>query len=212
MNKPDLNHLYQSNWEMYGFSPRSLLYPTWRRQLKSIRAVVDGLRIERHERPSFLDVGCGFGDFLTELMIRKCAVKRYHGIDPVEGFIEKARARHGPTIFGDTEEVRFSVGTLESSLEGTLNAGSYDYVVAIGVLAGKDSLHSLIPEMWKLTRKAMGFTFLNGRVYDGGLVGYDPLRVMSVIELLGSFWDMNASYGEGEVCVTVYREDQGKPQ
>jgi len=207
MNEIDLNHLYRENWELYGFSPRSLLYPTWRRQLESIRAAVDGLRIGRDERPAFLDVGCGFGDLLAELTTRGCAVGRYHGIDPVEEFIEKARARREAGFFGDIEGVRFSVGTLER-MEGWLDAEGYDYVVAVGVLGTKDILDSLIPRMWKLTRKAMAFTFMNGRIYDGKLIGYDPVRVMGTIGRLSLLWKMDASYGEQEICATMYRKEQ----
>jgi SAM-dependent methyltransferase len=82
---------YRERWLQYGYDPRTL---GWNKGLQSVRflGAVESLRPEEHA--SVLDVGCGFGDFLSFLRGRGWTGS-YRGVDVVPELIDEARRRHG---------------------------------------------------------------------------------------------------------------------
>jgi len=89
-------------------------------------------------RGKVLDVGCGPGVAVAELLARGCT---YHGVDAAAGMIEQCRRR-----FGDQPRAHFSVATAEHT--GMPDA-TFDAVLCIGVL---DRLAHDGPVFAELTR------------------------------------------------------------
>jgi cyclopropane fatty-acyl-phospholipid synthase-like methyltransferase len=112
---------YQSKFEKYGVSPKSLLW-------KSKGAAHQRFRQFWHEidftNKKVLDVGCGFGEFGKFLLKRYEGVD-YTGVDVVPEFIENAKRL--------VPEGKFKTFDL---MGGEKLQGSFDVVVASGVLNG----------------------------------------------------------------------------
>ena len=99
---------------------------------------------------SFLDVGCGFGDFYRYID-RRC--KRYIGIDIEPEMIDIARRKNPNGAFLTTDIIDFPA-----------DKESFDYVVASGLLALKredwdENLSKTIRRMFDICRIAVGVNF-----------------------------------------------------
>lgn len=204
MDKSDWNYLHGENFEEYGVDVRSLLWPDTERQRAGFRAFCSSLGMAL-TNSTVLDVGCGFGDLAVYLHECGYRIRRYVGIDPMPEFIQEARKR-----CSGMDWVSFRVASLREYTGRALVASrdrSFNYVVALGVLAMKDVLAELLAMMWPRARDAMVFTCLNKTVYEGTLVAYDPDRVLALVQKISPVWKIDASYGVQEFCVTVQHGD-----
>ena len=112
----------------------------------------------------WLDVGCGTGA-LTQTILRDCAPRSVHGVDPSAGFIETARRR--------TNGASFEVGDAQAL---PAKDGEYDAAVAGLVLNFVPKPERAAAEMRRAVRA-------------GGTVGVYVWDYAGKMELMRYFWD-----------------------
>jgi SAM-dependent methyltransferase len=124
-----------------------------------------------------LDVGCGFGDFLSFLGAVDTIPASYTGIDVVSEFVDEARQRH--------PDATFSVADVVDIPDDPV----YDYGVASGIfyLPGSDWMEHVrvtASKMFAICEKGVGLNFLSqfSRRPDGVSYYANP---GAVLELLG---------------------------
>lgn len=155
---------------------------------------------------SVLDIGCGFGDFLSYLKEAGQQVK-YTGVDIMPEFIEKAVATHPDAHF-----------ELRDFLEKKFDAQSFDYVVCSQVLNlkidGVDSkalVQDFLKEMFRLARKGISCDFVTDYVdfQENYLVYHSPETVFSTCKKISKRVVMRHDYPLYEFCVYVYPDFAG---
>lgn len=149
---------YQSHYERYGYSPRSL---GWDKGKQDIRFDIL-TRFFSLKGKRILDIGCGFGD------LNKCLQSHYGndyiylGIDLVESFIHEAQERYSST------RVNFKCCDFVSSWD---LLGEFDVVVASGIFNHKFThadnkifVADVIKKSFALAAEGIAFDFLSDRV------------------------------------------------
>lgn len=112
----------------------------------------------------WLDVGCGTG-VLAQAILRDCAPRSVHGVDPSAGFIEYARAR--------TQGASFQVGDAQAL---PVESGAFDAAVSGLVL-------NFVP------KPDAGARELRRAVRPCGTVGAYVWDYAGKMELMRYFWD-----------------------
>lgn len=129
------------------------------------------------EKPSVLDVGCGYGGLL-DYMIKKGINLQYTGIDVEENMVIWAQNAHpeATLIWGDILEIRIDK--------------QFDYVVCNGILTQKldvqglvmdDYAGKLIRTMFALCSKGLAFNVMTTKVnfFSNNLYYRNPAELLS---------------------------------
>ena len=150
----DAARWYADKVRTYGYDYRGLGFRNQSSQAKRFEALLalgdlDGARI--------LDVGCGFGDFLSWLSERGIETE-YTGLDICEPMIERCRERF-PRGAG-----RFLVGDALAFEPDE----PYDYVVASGLfgldsVGARERMHPTLERLFAWSRIGTGVNFLSTR-------------------------------------------------
>ena len=159
---------------------------------------------------TFLDVGCGFGDFLTFLRQRAAESFYYVGIDLMEPFIAKGRERHA------AENTSFVCGDfLETPFELR-----FDYVVASGTFNldlgenyGYDYIFATMEKMFELSTRAISLDFLSDKVdysHDHNF-NSSPEKILSLAYSLSRKVTLRNNTFPFEFSVTVFKDDSFDP-
>ena len=128
----DVENIYESAYERYGESPKSLHWVNYASQAIRFKYLVADLDIENK---SILDVGCGMGDLLP-FLYAKADKFNYLGVDINKNFIEVAKKRYEGHSFKVADVFTEKV------------SGRYDTVISSGVM------NQNIPN-WLVVRKQM---------------------------------------------------------
>jgi SAM-dependent methyltransferase len=112
----------------------------------------------------WLDVGCGTGA-LTQTILRDCAPRGVHGVDPSAGFLETAKQR--------TKDASFEVGDAQAL---PVKDGEFDTAVSGLVLNFVPKPERAANEMRRVVR-------------SGGTVGAYVWDYAGKMELMRYFWD-----------------------
>jgi SAM-dependent methyltransferase len=155
MEDPDLEETrqrYRERWLEDGPDPRTL---GWTKGLQDVRflGAIEGLREE--EYTSVLDVGCGFGDFLSFLRARGWAGS-YRGVDVVPELIEEAGRRHGTD--GAFECRDSSMGSLPGKSAMALAIGVFNHRLRQNHWA---FIEAMFTSMWDATTHVVVLDFLS---------------------------------------------------
>ncbi len=110
------------------------------------------------EKISFLDVGCGTGDFLKFLKDNKIK-NDYLGIDIYEPSIEKAKERF------PEEEKRFKLDNILNWTVSDKTRYKFDYIIASGSLStytenNYNFLNQMLTKIWEHTSKGVYFNLM----------------------------------------------------
>jgi len=141
---------YQSKFEKYGVSPKSLLWKSKGAAHQRFRQFWSEIDFNNKK---VLDIGCGFGEFGKFLLKRYEGVE-YTGVDIVPEFVENAKKLVPQGRF-ETFDI-----TADQKIEG-----AFDVVVASGVLNGnhEDNMEyrkKAIQSMFNMTDKVFAFNML----------------------------------------------------
>jgi len=149
---------------------------------------------------SVLDVGCGFGDFLTYLDGRWPGV-RFTGCDLAPSVLDVARARHPQAAF-DQRDV----------LETPYADGSFDYVTISGIFNhliedNEGFLQNMLAASFKMARKGVAANMVTDAVdyQDAGLYYFNPERVLGYCRALSRRVALRHDYPLYEFTVFIYR-------
>jgi len=96
---------YRERYEKFGHSRESL---GWSKDKQNIRfyALTNQFDLKNAD---LLDIGCGFGDINLYFSRIGVKLRRYHGIDLVPEFIEKAKEIHAPSGGGVTYRLKQAI-------------------------------------------------------------------------------------------------------
>ena len=162
---------YASKVSQYGYDHRGLGFRNRSSQEKRFEAL---MTLGDFEGQSVLDVGCGFGDFLTFLEQRGVSPV-YSGIDVCEPMVERCRE-----CFPLHCENFHRADVLDYQ-----PAHTYDYVVASGLFGldspgARERIVPTLERMFSWCRKGVAVNFLSTR-YDNpmeGRVYIDPAKAL----------------------------------
>src|SRR4051812_34269584 len=117
---------YQDAFKLYGASPKSLQWYTYRSAALRFRELITDVPIENK---SILDVGCGMGDLLP-FLYAKSPDFRYLGVDVSEDFINIAKKRYEGHEFMVADPFKKDLGRTFDIvlLSGVLNIKVPNYV------------------------------------------------------------------------------------
>ncbi len=149
-----------------------------------------------------LDVGCGFGDFLEYLNLKKKNVE-YTGIDINPIFIKIAKSIHSNGSFykRDIEIAKFNKKFDWSFAIGTTNMkGTYDYV------------EGLMTEMLRISKKGIAMDFMSSYVdfKRPGSSHFNPENIFRIAKKLSKRVIIRHDYLPFEFCVYVYKNNDLK--
>jgi SAM-dependent methyltransferase len=189
--------LYEKKFRTYGVDPRSLFVPGGKRDVRFSVLRECGIGA----RDSVLDVGCGFGDFLTYLQ-RACAYRgHYTGVDLVPEFIDAAKRLH--------PEGNFRVADLLA--DG--GRGRWDYVVLSGSLnlsigrRHQEYVEAMLGRMFGLCRMAVAVDMISsyGDARDPTLFRADPGAMFTFAKTLTGRVCLRHDYMPYEFCMYLFR-------
>jgi SAM-dependent methyltransferase len=163
------------------------------------------------EGSRLLDVGCGFGDFVSYLDKLKLENYEYTGIDLVDEFISEGLARN------NSKDVSFVIGDF---LELEIGK-SFDYAIASGTfnlssegLDGYDFIERSMRKMLEVSEKAISIDFLSDRVDYRHPHNFNsnPARILELAFDLSKNVCLKNNYFPFEFAITIYKDDSFSPE
>lgn len=187
---------YTELYYQYGVHPASIGWPKGRQDIRfQVMSEIGNLNNSK-----ILDVGCGFGDFLSFLKSRKIRTK-YVGVDINPIFIKIAKQRHPRTSFQvrDIEKNRFKE--------------KFDWVVAIGTtnMAGShEYITNLLKEMLRISRRGIAMDFMSTYVDFKRPKSFhaSPEKVFQIAKKLSKRVVIRHDYLPFEFCVYIYKHNK----
>jgi SAM-dependent methyltransferase len=202
---PDFSSLvdsYRSMYKEFGYSPKSLGWNNGKQFLR-FHQLTSSWKLEN---TSWLDVGCGFGDFIKFLYTSKVNIFDYTGVDIVPEFINFAKNYY------QESNCKF---VNKAFLEGTFNS-TYDYVFASGTFNSKfhgrngyKYIEENMVKMFDLSKKAIAIDFLSDRVDYKHEHNFNsnPEKILSLAYKLSKRVVLRNDYFPFEFAVIIYKED-----
>lgn len=196
----DFSHLsedYRKSLELYGESPKALLWWDYRSMAIRFRELVRDVPVEGK---SILDAGCGMGDLLP-FLYAKSANFKYLGIDKNPGFIEIAKKRYEGHDFklGDPFGRRI---------------GLFDVVLSSGVMNGnvKNWLakrKKMIANLFEQTDEALAFNMAGGLkpLPSDSLIAYaDAQKIFDYCKTLSSRAILKTDYLAKDFTIVMFKK------
>ena len=201
-NFSDLINSYRSLFKKFGYSPKSLGWKNGKQFLRFHQLT----SLWELENSTWLDVGCGFGDFIKFLRASKIDNFNYMGIDIVSDFVNLAKS-HYPNSNCNFINEPF----LESNFIKT-----YDYVIASGTFNSK--LHGVngykyieknMCKMFNLSKKAIAIDFLTDRVDYKHEHNFNssPEKILSLACKLSKRVVLRNDYFPFEFAIIIFKDD-----
>lgn len=156
--KKNIAEFYQKRFEEYGHHEASL---GWTKGKQFIRFYALTKNFDLNEK-SILDIGCGFGDFVTFASQNKIEYSKYMGIDLVQEFVSIAHKMHGSDAKNSFAVKNF----LDQE-------GNFDFVIASGVFgqrveASEDEnyifIEKIISKAFNDSNEGVSFDFISDKV------------------------------------------------
>jgi ubiquinone/menaquinone biosynthesis C-methylase UbiE len=155
---------------------------------------------------SILDLGCGFGDYLSYLHQRKLDVK-YTGVDINEKIIEIAKERFPSSDFRvldiqDVEINQFDYVVSTSSFNLRLeNENNYDFI------------RNILEVSYRIAHKGVAIDFLTSYVdFQGNPEAafyYEPEKIFSIAKTITKSVKLRHDYPLFEFCIYLYPDFKG---
>ncbi len=193
----EISAFFNKRVEEHGYSPVGCDYHSWdTQQIRfDVMAAVASL-----DKRSILDVGCGFGDFISYLDAKNFNNASYRGVDISERMIEEGKRRHPDA---DLHVANILTSDLEPA----------DVVTANGIfyLLGEDGwqhMQPLVRRLFELSKEAVAFSSLSTyatRKTDGEFY-CDPLQAFEFCRTLTPRVTLRHDYHPGDFTIYMYRD------
>lgn len=148
MKKIDNKQFYKKAYERYGTSSKGVHWGSKSRQYLRFEILTNFIK-KNLESSSIIDVGCGFGDYLSYLYDNQIKIESYLGID-CEGFmINLCKKKYSQYQFKRIDILKN-------------NIPNYDYLICSGALNILDEVEffKAIENCFKASKKGFAFNFL----------------------------------------------------
>lgn len=197
-----LKERYLGLYKEHGYSPKSLGWTKGKQDMRFSQLTRDwDLRGKR-----FLDVGCGFGDFVGYLQRHEYDDYSYLGIDLLEEFIGEGEKQYG------SDRVNFLCGSVEEiDLEDNFDFGiaSGTFNEACDVDDCYDMVAAILQKMFNVCQTAISVDFLTDRVdyrYSHNF-NYSPEKILGIAYSLSRRVVLRNDLFPFEFSVTIFRDD-----
>ena len=201
---------YEENFKRYGAEDERSL--GWTKNKQDIR-FEQLFRFLKPENGTLLDVGCGFGDMYQYIKkTMKNDQIEYFGIDIMPEFIEVAMKRTGESKCFLCEDIL------------SLDACSYDYVVASGIFGYKvyddeeknyAHIENVLEKALDISKVGISINFLSDKT-DYHTSGNDfhssPERVLSLAYKYSRNVILDNTVMPFEFCLTIFKDDSFKTE
>lgn len=169
-------------------------------QALRFQAVIQGCDLSSAK---ILDVGCGYGDFLSFLE-KDYADFKYTGVDFVPEFLAAASEKYPHARFIESDFFRYESPPC-----------SYDYVFAVGAFNHQTENNDLylkmaLSKMFALAKVGVGVSLLSTlspkelrRAKE--LFYYEPLRVLELALDITPFVELRTHYLPNDMSIMLYR-------
>ncbi len=205
-NFSDLVDSYRSLFKEFGYSPKSLGWNNGKQFLRFHQLTSSWVL----ENSSWLDVGCGFGDFIKFLRGNKVDNFSYTGIDVVPEFINFANNHY------QNSNCKFvNKPFLQSDF-----AKSFDYVIASGTfnfqidgINGYKYIEANMCKMFNLCNKAVALDFITDNVdlkHEHNF-NSNPQKILSLAYKLSRRVVLRNDYFPFEFGIIIYKDDNFIP-
>ena len=193
---------YEELYKKHGNSPKSLGWDKGKQFLRFHQLTSDF----DLNNSSFLDVGCGFGDFVKYLNYNKINDFKYTGVDMMTEFINEAKKLHS------SENIQFvNSNFLELDI-----AHMFDYGIASGTfnveiegLDGYANIENNLTKMFKHCSKAVSIDLLSNRVDYTHTHNFnsDPIKILEIAYGLSKSVVLKNNYFPFEFSITIFKDD-----
>ena len=194
---------YSKLFKQHGQSPKSLGWSKGKQFLRFDQLT----KYYMLKDCSILDVGCGFGDFVTYLKSKyEWASIDYLGIDLIDDFVQVAKKTHHQNNF------RFISGEfIETDL-----IGKFDYVISSGIFNLKNDngnnhnlLEQFISKMLSHCNKSVSIDFLSDKVEfkHSHNFHWDPSRLLSMAYKFSKNVSLSNDYFPFEFTLRINKDD-----
>ena len=191
-------HWYEDKVRRFGYDHRGLGFRNRSSQEKRFEAL---LGLGDFDGRHILDVGCGFGDFLSFLLARGIRPV-YTGLDLCEPMVARGRERFAP------EQGRFIAGDV---LDHTPDQ-PYDFVVASGIFGldaagARERIRPTVERMFEWARLGVAANFLSRRspAPAEARVYVDPAELLELGLLLTPAARLDHSYLPNDFTLHLYK-------
>ena len=189
---------YEDKVRRFGYDHRGLGFRNRSSQEKRFEAL---LALGDFDGRHILDVGCGFGDFLSFLLARGIRPV-YTGLDLCEPMVARGRERFAP------EQGRFIAGDV---LDHTPDQ-PYDFVVASGIFGldaagARERIRPTVERMFEWARLGVAANFLSRRspAPAEARVYVDPAELLELGLLLTPAARLDHSYLPNDFTLHLYK-------
>lgn len=200
-DRASLKNRYLSQWERFGYSPKSL---GWDKGKQDLRFEILTSFFDLNKK-SVLDVGCGFGD-LNRALRRKYRGHRYLGIDLCEDFVAQ-----GSELFAN-RNTRFICGDfLATPFRGRFDAvlGSGIFNIKLAESDGYSMIQSTLAKALSLCREGIAFDFLSDKVDFSYAHSFNasPEKVLAMAYQLSRNVILRNDYMPFEFSIAIFKDD-----
>ncbi|HNY12663.1 MAG TPA: class I SAM-dependent methyltransferase [Candidatus Wallbacteria bacterium] len=198
-SRKKIRAFFAGEFKKFGYSYESL---NWESQVSQYTRFEVLSNIGEFEGEKILDVGCGLGDFLKYLKLKKIKAA-YAGIDICDEMIDGAKE-----YFKKNPDAKFMTGDI---LE-VKNASKYDYVVSSGAFnmnlgANDKMIKAVLKKMHDMAGKAAAVsmlstyeTFTNSLYYY-----YDPLEIFTFCKSICEKVVLRHDYMPHDFTIIMYK-------
>ena len=194
--------LFQKYYKEHGNDMKSLAWKSEEQNIRRFNVLSEiGIRID----DSILDVGCGFGDYVTRIEEQyngpKYVLNDYLGIDIVPEFIRIAKKKY------PYKRIIFKVATISDIKE------KFDWIISAGAFGYKavtdDYIKKTLKKAFALCKKGVAFNFTSTYIeYECHLNHYvNPLELFDwARKNLSKYIVIRHDYLPHEFIIYIYKE------
>ena len=193
----DFEKIYQSAYEKYGESPKSLHWTSYASQAVRFKYLVSELDLEAR---TILDAGCGMGDILP-FLYAKTDRFNYLGVDINKSFIEVAKKRYVGHSFKVSDPF---AGHVKNHFDVVICSGVMNHNVANWQQKRLD----MISALFALSKEALAFNMagsFNHIPSDPKIAYADPRQILDFCLTLTNKVSLRTDYSSYDFTITMHR-------
>ncbi len=189
MARIDQKDFYQNNYNRYGVSAKGVAWDSLQTQKRRFSAIVSCLGDIKND--TFVDAGCGFGDFYVYLKEKNNLPKTYIGLDLCEPMVKEAKVRTGCKIV--------QCNILHQSIPPA------DWYIASGSMNLLTDLETriFIQRCFEKSRKGFIFNLLDGKKCEGDFSYWHPHDILKFCSTFSKNVELKEGYMEGDFTVIL---------